>query len=111
MSAQYQVIYVTGQPAVGKTTLVDKLIKAYPKLIVIKYSDLLEEYLTRKMARKVSHISLREHSAKIITYDDIAIIDKKLIADVEKLRSKCHILIDSHPTTKEEYGFCPIPVI
>jgi adenylate kinase len=100
-----QVIYLTGPPAVGKTTLVTRLKKVLPSVEVFIYSQMLSEYLSNSARRYISQKRLRERSARVVTEADVCAVDDLLISKVTRLRSARHVLIDSHAVTKEQYGF------
>lgn len=48
---------------------------------------------------------LRARSAEVVRPEDVDGLDEKLLDQVDKLRGKRPIVIDSHPVTKESYGF------
>jgi hypothetical protein len=48
---------------------------------------------------------IREQSSRVITREDVMAVDTKLIDEVTAKRGTHDILIDSHPVTKEPYGF------
>ena len=52
-----------------------------------------------------SQDDLRTRSADIVTPSDVDQVDDCLIAFVEAHRGRSDVLIDSHPVTKEEYGY------
>jgi adenylate kinase len=101
----YKVIYLTGPPAVGKTSLVKRLRSASVDLETFVYSELLTQHLGRKERTSISQRKLRKNSANIVKPEDIQDVDRFLINEVQRLRSTRHIIIDSHPVTKEDYGF------
>jgi adenylate kinase len=105
MSNRHEVIYLTGPPAVGKTTLIARLRNAYPDVVTFVYSELLARHMSEGSKAKVSQKKLREQSAQIVTEKDIEAVDQFLIREVSRLRLRCHVVIDSHPVTKEGYGF------
>jgi adenylate kinase len=101
----FEVIYLTGSPASGKTTLVKQLLKSFPNVQGFIYSQLLVDHLRNKKRSDISQSGLRQKSAGIVTPADIRAVDKGLINAVKKLRLRQHILIDSHAVTKENFGF------
>lgn len=48
---------------------------------------------------------IRKLSARLVTSEDIVALDAQLVGRVQKERREAPFLIDSHPVTKEEYGF------
>lgn len=103
--SSHEVIYLTGPPATGKTTLVTRLTKAFPSVRAFIYSQLLSEHITRQGGRPFSQESLRRKSGHAVSPEDILAVDRYLIREVAKARRTQHILVDSHPVTKEGYGF------
>jgi adenylate kinase len=105
LGACIKTIYLTGAPASGKSTTLDLLLDLTKDVAVWEYGNVLRDYINRKSIDKVSHDKLRESSAAIVTPADIAAIDEELIEFVAENRGKKHILIGSHPVTREDYGF------
>lgn len=100
-----EVIYLTGHPASGKTTLVKRLTESFSRVRGFVYSELLAAHLSEKSKNPLSQSKLRERSANIVTPGDIKFVDNYLIGEVKKARRSRHVLIDSHAVTKEDYGF------
>jgi adenylate kinase len=100
-----QVIYLTGAPASGKSTLCEHLEKVVPNLRVYSYSKLLRDYVNRQNGTDINEVSIRQHSANVITRADVEAVDQLLIEQVRLNRADQNIIIDSHPVTKEDYGF------
>ena len=98
----YHVIYLTGGPASGKTSLGKMLQKMVEPLRVFHYSALLTEYINKKRSLALEERNLRADSAKIIMVDDVRTVDDDLIHSVQGLRKSSHVLIDSHAVTKED---------
>lgn len=101
----FPVIYLTGAPASGKSTFGAQLAKLIPDLRVFEYGHELNNFLARKKGHGGTQEMLRAESAQIISPEDIEELDSELIALVDKERFDHPFLIDSHPVTKERYGF------
>lgn len=107
--SKYEVIYITGPPATGKTTLIKKLSRAFPLIQIFVYSELLSEHISKRDRKQFSQKMLRQSSAKAVTPSDIQAVDDILMGEVRRARKSRHVLIDSHPVTKEHYGFRVTP--
>lgn len=102
---RYEVIYLTGPPATGKSTLVAVLEERFQPMKAFVYSKVLADYLSEKSLNQYSQDELREKSARIIAPQDIEIVDNQLVDFVADNVNRSHIVIDSHAVTKEKYGF------
>jgi adenylate kinase len=92
------VIYLTGAPATGKSTLSRNLAKQYPELLVFAYSEQLREHLAGKSGGpSVSESEIRQKSSQLVTPQDIDDLDQKLVDLVRETRVSRPVLIDSHP--------------
>jgi len=96
------VVLITGPPAVGKTTLSEYLSEHVSPIHTVDYGSLLLDTLEEE---GVDYETMRAESAGIIPYNIIRNTDKKLIERINDIRSEYHVLIDSHPITKERYGY------
>ena len=105
----YEIIYLTGPPASGKSTLVASLEKILEPLKTFVYSKVLAEYLSENSSNTYSQDQMREMSARVITPKDIENVDKRLLAFVAENGKSSHLIIDSHAVTKEHYGFRVTP--
>jgi len=100
------VLYLTGAPATGKSTLSRELAKACPSLKVFAYSEQLREHIKlRNGAQPLDAQEIRAKSSQVVMPDDIAQVDLKLVEFVANNRCANPVLIDSHAVTKESYGF------
>ena len=100
-----KVVYLTGAPASGKSSTTRLLCERVPDLMIWEYGARLTEHLSRRSGDVVSQDDLRARSAGVVTPEDVDEVDHTLIAFVGEHRAKRHILIDSHPVTKEAYGY------
>ncbi|MDD5247565.1 MAG: ATP-binding protein [Rhodocyclaceae bacterium] len=104
-----RVIYLTGAPAAGKSTLCAGLQKRAPSLLLFSYSALLREHLRQRDGAAIGAAEIREKSSCIVSREDVMAVDARLINEVNAKRGTHDILIDSHPVTKESYGFRVTP--
>jgi adenylate kinase len=100
-----RVIYVTGAPATGKSTLCAGLIAARADIQVFSYSLRLRDLVHQQDGIRLSSEGIRKQSAGVITKAHIEQLDRDLIEFVKRERDRCNLVIDSHPVTKEAYGF------
>jgi adenylate kinase len=101
----HPLVYLTGTPASGKTTVCEAIKAALPRVHILEYSELLAAHLGRKHSRQVEHCELRESSAVIITPADVAAVDDFLISHAADLRRTHPVVVASHPATRENDGF------
>ncbi|MGN6505269.1 MAG: AAA family ATPase [Tepidisphaeraceae bacterium] len=102
---RFQVIYLTGAPATGKSTLLAALNSSLTPLHPFSYSKELADHISRRDQGALTQDDMRRYSAGVITPEDVDQVDNALIELVEVKRTSSHIVIDSHPVTKESYGF------
>ncbi|WAS96389.1 ATP-binding protein [Nannocystis punicea] len=104
-----QVIYLTGAPATGKSTLSMALQAEISSLEVWDYGERLRIALQEKQGAAISYESLRGQSARVATPQDIQALDTRLLEWVQRNRAINHLVIDTHAVTSEEYGFRVTP--
>lgn len=102
---QKKVIYLTGAPATGKSTLTEHLAEFKPDTHIFTYSKELLNWIRKRNERVQSQSDLRRESALTITRDDVNEVDKQLLKLVKSQRKNKNIIIDSHPVTIEHFGF------
>lgn len=102
---RFKTVYLTGAPASGKSSTVAALAKVVQPLEVWEYGSRLTAYIQERDSGLKSQSELRALSAGIVRPEDVNALDERLITFVEQNRSSSHIIIDSHPVTKEIYGF------
>ncbi|NEO17683.1 MAG: AAA family ATPase [Moorea sp. SIO3E8] len=96
---------MTGAPASGKSSTLRKLEEAKPSIFRFEYGAELTKFVQERNASILDQEELRARSADIIRPEDVDGLDEKLLDQVDELRGKRPIVIDSHPVTKEIYGF------
>lgn len=104
-----KVIYLTGAPATGKSTLTAHVADYAKGVEVFTYSQELARVTSARIGQ-LTQKDMREQSAKIITREDVALVDEKLIERATSFRQRDGFLvIDSHPVTIEKFGFRVTP--
>lgn len=104
-----KIIYVTGAPATGKSTLTKRLTDTANPITVFTYSKELADTISERTGQ-TSQNDLREKSGGIVTREDVNQVDKRLINTAPPFKSQPqHLIIDSHPVTIESYGFRVTP--
>lgn len=101
----FPVIYLTGAPASGKSTLAKNLRARHTNLTVFAYSEELRRMIEARSKSSMQEDDIRRLSAAVVTAKDVEQLDSELIARVGRERSGNPFLIDSHPVTKENFGF------
>ncbi|WP_158665409.1 ATP-binding protein [Sinorhizobium fredii] len=97
-------VYLTGAPAAGKSTTARLLKQQIPGLKIWEYGAELTRYV-KERAQIGSQADLRRLSANVVTPEDVAAVDKELLEFVNTNRGTYPIVIDSHPVTKEDFGY------
>lgn len=105
MASAYEVIYLTGAPAAGKSTLSRALAEAVRPLAVFEYGARLTAYVAARAGRAMAQEELRAESSAVATADDVQALDRVLLKFVADERERGHVLVDTHAVTKESYGF------
>lgn len=100
-----KVIYLTGAPASGKSSTTRLLEQRMPALKVWEYGKRLTEHCASRPMGPAGQDELRSRSSEIVRPEDVEEVDRKLLHFVEQNRGASHVLIDSHPVTKEAFGF------
>jgi adenylate kinase len=109
MADEYEVIYLTGAPAAGKSSVAERLKEVIAPIEVFNYGQELTAYLAKKMGDPFTQDELRRQSSIVITPDDVEALDSILLERVAESRSRTNVVIDTHAVTKESYGFRVTP--
>lgn len=102
---RFPIVYLTGAPATGKSTVCSELSKQLPELRVFSYSTELRKFAGRRTGRPMSEDDIRRLSGIVITPEDVQGLDVELAELAARRRDVGPMIIDSHAVTKEEYGF------
>ena len=105
----YRLIYLTGAPAAGKSSITRALHRFVSPLEIFEYGERLTRYVSARQDQKLTQESIRTSSAAVVSPEDIQAVDKLLLAFVADARGKAHVVIDSHAVTRERYGFRVTP--
>jgi adenylate kinase len=101
----FKTIYLTGAPATGKSSTVHRLQSKVQPLEVWEYGARLTTYIQARGSTLRDQADLRARSAGVITPTDVQVVDGQLLGFVAEKRGASHVIIDTHPVTKEDYGF------
>jgi adenylate kinase len=104
-TVNYKVIYLTGAPASGKSSLTRRLTKLVDPLAIFEYGTRLTEYVNRNRGDSLDQSKLREKSSSLVSPADVEAVDAELIDFVARERVRSHVIIDSHAVTKESFGY------
>ncbi|MBV8035543.1 ATP-binding protein [Roseateles sp.] len=102
---RFPIVYLTGAPATGKSTVCSELSKQLPELLVFSYSAELRKYAERRTGQSMSEDDIRRLSGVAITPEDVQGLDVELAELAARRRDAGPMIIDSHAVTKEVYGF------
>ena len=103
-----KVVYLTGVPASGKSSLCSMLEERVPNTRVFRFGYELTELV--KLRTNVTQEELRSRTTHIVTPDDVALIDQKAVDYAREHRSTSNIIIDTHALTREPFGFRMTPL-
>lgn len=107
--SHYKVVYLTGAPATGKSTLLSALEKTDVPLHVFSYAAELAKHLNKRVSKEITHEELRTSPSAVISPEDIRAVDDDLLRQVASFRGSTHVLIDTHAVSREDYGFRVTP--
>jgi len=105
----FRVVYLTGAPAAGKSSVTRALAGLVSPLEVFEYGERLTRYVSARQDERLTQESLRASSAAVVGPEDIRAVDKLLLTFVAEARTRAHVVVDSHAVTRERYGFRVTP--
>jgi adenylate kinase len=109
MADAFDVVYLTGAPAAGKSSVAEQLKQAISPIAVFNYGQELTRYLADKTGNPLSQDELRQRSSRVIAPEDVETLDTILLKRVAEIRARTNVVIDTHAVTKEPYGFRVTP--
>lgn len=101
----HPLIYLTGAPATGKTSVADYLRTTYGAR-AFSYGQALLDHAN---LRGISHDALREQSSTVVTAELISELDAKLPTLLAGWQEDGPVVIDSHAVTSETWGLRALP--
>jgi adenylate kinase len=101
----HPLIYLTGAPATGKTTVAGYLRHTYG-VRVFSYGEALRDHAS---LGGISHEELRDKSSTVVTPELIAELDASVPAILATWREDGPVAIDSHAVTSETWGLRALP--
>ena len=102
------IVYLTGIPGVGKTSVTQAIKSIDSRIEIIRYSDVLKSYYKTVYNQEYTTQQLREGSSKIISAEDIKCLDNHVVQMIKRSKAE-HIIIESHAVTVEEFGYRATP--
>lgn len=102
----FKVIYMTGAPAAGKSTACKALTSKRADVKVFEYGTEMAKHLRSSLqTATLSQSTLRGGTGDLVRQADIDHVDELAFTFADQWRGQCHVIIDSHHVTKEQYGF------
>ena len=109
-SAPAGVIYVTGAPGSGKSTLVSALVEMFANVRAFSYGARMVTHLRgRGGVAPMDQCELRHGTDFFVSMDDIRIVDQEMVNWVAEKGSDHLLLIDTHQVTLEATGLRLVP--
>ena len=103
-----KVIYLTGVPASGNTTLCERLTQSAEDIIHFRFGRELTAFLEEE--HSVTQEELRSGTDHVSTPHIVRQVDERAIAVAEEHRDTKNIVIDTHALTSEAFGFRLTPM-
>ena len=103
-----KLLYLTGVPASGKSTITNAISHIEPSIQIIRYSDEIRRFYAQSKREHFTTSQLRAASSKIISHSDISNIDQYVLEKIQS-SSANYIVLESHALTAESYGFRATP--
>lgn len=105
MNEQFPLLYLTGAPASGKSSVCREIERRLPHALVFSYSKELRRFAGKRLGMELSEDDIRRLSGQAITPEDVVGLDREMMELAMEHRRTGPFVIDSHAVTKEHYGF------
>ncbi len=102
------IIYLTGMPATGKSSVTSIIAQRSRDIEIVRYSDVLKEYLKKTDGIDYTIQDLREKSSHIVFPAHIASLDDLVVQQIKESAAN-HVILESHAVTVEKYGYRATP--
>ena len=102
------IIYLTGSPASGKTTLAEQLVSRITNLVHFRFGRVLTDTINQN--HNITQEQLRTSTAHISSPDIVNIVNEKAISICNENRENGNVIIDTHAVTTENNGFRITPM-
>ena len=89
----YDIVYMTGAPAAGKSSAAKRLAQRVPDLEIWEFGERLSAQLRQRLDGPLEQAELREKSGSLATPEDVAEVDRSLIGFVAERRVRGPVLI------------------
>lgn len=100
------VIYLTGAPAAGKSTLVRRLRERDPRIDCFEYGREMAAHLRASGSPiDLTQQTLRSGTSGVVSPNDILMVNRRMMEWVDDNDGERDLIIDSHQVTLEHYGF------
>jgi adenylate kinase len=102
-----KLIYLSGAPASGKSTLLRNLKLMSENTLVFEYGKEMSARLSSlsKNSVQIEQAALRGGTENYVHQSDIDALDEEMTRWVDDNRDTSNLIIDSHHVTAENYGF------
>jgi adenylate kinase len=102
------IIYLTGSPATGKTTLAERLSNQITNLLHFRFGRVLTDLIQNN--HEITQQALRTATSHVSTPELVNLVNEKAISTCEQHRKSESVIIDTHAVTTENTGFRITPM-
>lgn len=103
-----KVVYLTGVPASGKSTVATQLERELPQTLVFRFGTELTKLIQERTI--IDQEGLRTRSAHLVLPEDVSEIDERAVTFAHLYRQTHNVIIDTHALTNEAFGFRMTPL-